>query len=150
MPTISPACIHRDGHLTCAAPHPTHSTTTAHCDSASTPALPLYTSRVSLSPPPPSAHSMLSYSLNAVASAPQPESAVLCRFPHGPPSALTDPSTFSSLTFQLHQSTDTRDPRKASHRLLTCDTADVEWTAANYGDSSYKLQPYTYAVGIAQ
>ena len=91
---------------------------------------------------------MLPYSLNALASSSQPESAVLCRFPHGPPSALTDPSTFSSLDFQLHQSTESRDPRKSSHRVLTCDTANVEWTAANYGDSSYKLQPYTYAVGV--
>ena len=91
---------------------------------------------------------MQQYSLHSVSSAPQPESAVLCRFPHGPPAELSDPDAFSSLTFTLHAPNDSRDARKASQRLLTVDSARVEWVGRNFAADSFKLSPYTYAVGV--
>ena len=94
---------------------------------------------------------MPQYTLNPVTSSPQPEAAVLCRFPHGPPSALVDPlppspPSPSSCTSPPTPAT----PRKSSHRVLTCDSAAVEWTGSNFGSSSFKLQPYTYAVGVVR
>ena len=91
---------------------------------------------------------MPSYALRSAASAAQPEAAVLCRFPQGAPPQLSEPASFSALTFQLLQSTESRDPRKASQRLLTADSARVEWTGKNFAEQSFRLQPYTYAVGV--
>ena len=93
---------------------------------------------------------MLPYALREAVSSAQPEAAVLCRFPHGAPPELSEPSTFSALTFRLLQSTDARDPRKASQRLLTADSARVEWTGKNFAEQSYRLLPYNYAVGVVR
>lgn len=93
---------------------------------------------------------MIRYHLQPLVASVQPEPAVLCRFPHGPPQELTSPSTASDLSFTLHAHTDTRDSRKAAHRILTAESAAVSYAATNYADQSYKLSPYTYALGVVR
>ena len=94
---------------------------------------------------------MSSYSLNALSSAPQPETAVLCRFPRGPPEQLRSPSTFSDIAFSLHSHRDSRDARKATHRILTADTEAVSYAATNYlPEQSYRQSPHCFALGVVQ
>jgi hypothetical protein len=94
---------------------------------------------------------MSSYRLNALSSAPQPEAAVLCRFPRGPPEELRSPSTFSSITFALHSHRDSRDARKATHRILTADSEAVSYAATNYlPEQSYRQSPHCFALGVVQ
>ena len=76
------------------------------------------------------------------------EGAVLCRFPHGPPEQLLDPSTFSSISFSLHHNRDTKSRTTATQRTLTATSPRVDYLGRNYGDQSAKLNAYTYALGV--
>ena len=91
---------------------------------------------------------MQQYQLSPLPTSGKEESAVLCRFPHGPPEQLLDPNNFSSIAFQLHQNRDTKSRTTASQRTLTATSPRVDYLARNYGDQSAKLNQYTYALGL--
>ena len=91
---------------------------------------------------------MQQYQLSALPSSGKEEGAVLCRFPHGPPEQLLDPSAFSSIAFNLHHNRDTKSRTTASQRTLTASTPRVDYLGRNFGDQSAKLNSYTFAVGL--
>lgn len=88
---------------------------------------------------------MPKFHLNSIAD-PTPEAAVLCRFPQGPPSQLTDQSSNSDLTFTLHAHND--NSRKVVQRVLTADSDRVEWAGKNFLEESYKLNTQHFAIGL--
>ena len=91
---------------------------------------------------------MQQYQLSALAVSGKEEGAVLCRFSHGPPEQLLDPSAFSSISFQLHHNRDVKSRTTASQRTLAASTPRVDYVGRNFGDQSAKLNQYTYALGL--
>lgn len=73
------------------------------------------------------------------------ESAVIVRFPSGPPAQLLKPESASSLSFQLYNNADAR---KSSQRVLVCDAGAVAYGGKNFGDENFKNNTNKFCIGI--